>query len=145
MPPKKAEAPKQPTLIGRFGTSLKIGIVGLPNVGYVLDVYWWRAAPYAVLRVTAQLLTCSSRALSITGNPLFSMCSPKVKLLQKTSHSALLTQTRAGYLSPMIALTSSASTTNQPGECSELMSLCQSVSAVKHSCVPVSSPPRLAL
>lgn len=35
MPPKKTEAPKQPPLIGRFGTSLKIGIVGLPNVGYV--------------------------------------------------------------------------------------------------------------
>lgn len=35
MPPKKGEAPKQPPLIGRFGTSLKIGIVGLPNVGYV--------------------------------------------------------------------------------------------------------------
>uniref|UniRef100_A0A3Q3G131 Obg like ATPase 1 n=1 Tax=Labrus bergylta TaxID=56723 RepID=A0A3Q3G131_9LABR len=35
MPPKKAEAPKQAPLIGRFGTSLKIGIVGLPNVGKV--------------------------------------------------------------------------------------------------------------
>lgn len=35
MPPKKGEAPKAPPLIGRFGTSLKIGIVGLPNVGYV--------------------------------------------------------------------------------------------------------------
>ncbi|XP_037603180.1 obg-like ATPase 1 [Sebastes umbrosus] len=33
MPPKKPEAPKQAPLIGRFGTSLKIGIVGLPNVG----------------------------------------------------------------------------------------------------------------
>uniref|UniRef100_A0A8C7I8V8 Obg-like ATPase 1 n=1 Tax=Oncorhynchus kisutch TaxID=8019 RepID=A0A8C7I8V8_ONCKI len=33
MPPKKGEGPKQPPLIGRFGTSLKIGIVGLPNVG----------------------------------------------------------------------------------------------------------------
>ncbi|XP_031414108.1 obg-like ATPase 1 isoform X2 [Clupea harengus] len=33
MPPKKGEAPKEPALIGRFGTSLKIGIVGLPNVG----------------------------------------------------------------------------------------------------------------
>ncbi|XP_072313741.1 obg-like ATPase 1 isoform X1 [Eucyclogobius newberryi] len=33
MPPKKPEAPKPPPLIGRFGTSLKIGIVGLPNVG----------------------------------------------------------------------------------------------------------------
>ncbi|CAG5866608.1 unnamed protein product [Menidia menidia] len=33
MPPKKTEAPKPPPLIGRFGTSLKIGIVGLPNVG----------------------------------------------------------------------------------------------------------------
>ena len=37
MAPKKGEAPKQPPLIGRFGTSLKIGIVGLPNVGYVHD------------------------------------------------------------------------------------------------------------
>ncbi|XP_062253226.1 obg-like ATPase 1 [Platichthys flesus] len=33
MAPKKGEAPKQAPLIGRFGTSLKIGIVGLPNVG----------------------------------------------------------------------------------------------------------------
>ncbi|XP_016408553.1 obg-like ATPase 1 [Sinocyclocheilus rhinocerous] len=34
MPPKKGgDGPKQPPLIGRFGTSLKIGIVGLPNVG----------------------------------------------------------------------------------------------------------------
>ncbi|XP_049596821.1 obg-like ATPase 1 isoform X1 [Syngnathus scovelli] len=33
MPPKKGDAPKPPPLIGRFGTSLKIGIVGLPNVG----------------------------------------------------------------------------------------------------------------
>lgn len=37
MPPKKGEGPKQPPLIGRFGTSLKIGIVGLPNVGYGHD------------------------------------------------------------------------------------------------------------
>jgi len=36
MPPKKGgDGPKQAPLIGRFGTSLKIGIVGLPNVGYV--------------------------------------------------------------------------------------------------------------
>ncbi|KAK6485065.1 obg-like ATPase 1 [Huso huso] len=33
MPPKKGEEPKALPLIGRFGTSLKIGIVGLPNVG----------------------------------------------------------------------------------------------------------------
>ena len=35
MPPKKKDAdqPKGPTLIGRVGTSLKVGIVGLPNVG----------------------------------------------------------------------------------------------------------------
>ncbi|KTG04992.1 hypothetical protein cypCar_00006306 [Cyprinus carpio] len=34
MPPKKGgDGPKQAPLIGRFGTSLKIGIVGLPNVG----------------------------------------------------------------------------------------------------------------
>ena len=37
MPPKKKEeAPKQ-ILIGRVGTNLKIGIVGLPNVGYVIN------------------------------------------------------------------------------------------------------------
>uniref|UniRef100_A0A4W3IG64 Obg-like ATPase 1 n=2 Tax=Callorhinchus milii TaxID=7868 RepID=A0A4W3IG64_CALMI len=34
MPPKKSDSgPKTPTIIGRFGTTLKIGIVGLPNVG----------------------------------------------------------------------------------------------------------------
>lgn len=36
MPPKKkdaADANKPPALIGRVGTSLKVGIVGLPNVG----------------------------------------------------------------------------------------------------------------
>uniref|UniRef100_A0A3Q3LHA0 Obg like ATPase 1 n=1 Tax=Mastacembelus armatus TaxID=205130 RepID=A0A3Q3LHA0_9TELE len=36
MAPKKGDdAPKPPPLIGRFGTSLKIGIVGLPNVGKI--------------------------------------------------------------------------------------------------------------
>uniref|UniRef100_A0A5F9D5J2 Obg like ATPase 1 n=1 Tax=Oryctolagus cuniculus TaxID=9986 RepID=A0A5F9D5J2_RABIT len=34
MPPKKGgDGIKPPPIIGRFGTSLKIGIVGLPNVG----------------------------------------------------------------------------------------------------------------
>lgn len=36
--PKKGEDntdEEGPLLLGRFGTSLKIGIVGLPNVGYV--------------------------------------------------------------------------------------------------------------
>ncbi|CDW53501.1 GTP binding protein CG1354 [Trichuris trichiura] len=34
MPPKNKEnAEKRPTLIGRIGTNLKVGIVGLPNVG----------------------------------------------------------------------------------------------------------------
>lgn len=34
MPPKKAgDGVKAHPIIGRFGTSLKIGIVGLPNVG----------------------------------------------------------------------------------------------------------------
>jgi hypothetical protein len=33
MPPKKDAAPEPKPLIGRIGTSLKIGIVGLPNVG----------------------------------------------------------------------------------------------------------------
>jgi obg-like ATPase 1 len=34
MPPKKVE-PEMKPLIGRIGTSLKIGIVGVPNVGKV--------------------------------------------------------------------------------------------------------------
>lgn len=33
MSKKKAEPPKPPAMIGRVGTSLKVGIVGLPNVG----------------------------------------------------------------------------------------------------------------
>merc|ERR1712212_1206035 len=33
MPPKKKVIEKEPALLGRFGTQLKIGIVGLPNVG----------------------------------------------------------------------------------------------------------------
>lgn len=33
MPPKKKEEEKRTPLMGRFGTSLKCGIVGLPNVG----------------------------------------------------------------------------------------------------------------
>uniref|UniRef100_A0A8C6TV65 Obg like ATPase 1 n=1 Tax=Neogobius melanostomus TaxID=47308 RepID=A0A8C6TV65_9GOBI len=37
MAPKKGkgDVPKPPPIIGRFGTSLKIGVVGLPNVGKV--------------------------------------------------------------------------------------------------------------
>lgn len=35
MPPKKVEEPERKPLIGRVGTSLKIGIVGVPNVGKV--------------------------------------------------------------------------------------------------------------
>jgi obg-like ATPase 1 len=33
MPPKKVEAPPKTVLLGRPGSSLKVGIVGLPNVG----------------------------------------------------------------------------------------------------------------
>ncbi|KAI8775910.1 obg-like ATPase 1 [Biomphalaria glabrata] len=33
MPPKKKDEVEKPALIGRLGTNLKIGIVGLPNVG----------------------------------------------------------------------------------------------------------------
>uniref|UniRef100_A0A3Q3VL61 Uncharacterized protein n=1 Tax=Mola mola TaxID=94237 RepID=A0A3Q3VL61_MOLML len=35
VPPRRHDAPKPPPLIGRFGTSLKIGVVGFPNVGKV--------------------------------------------------------------------------------------------------------------
>lgn len=33
MAPKKVEEPERKPLIGRVGTSLKVGIVGVPNVG----------------------------------------------------------------------------------------------------------------
>lgn len=33
MPPKKPAGPEPRPLIGRVGTNLKVGIVGLPNVG----------------------------------------------------------------------------------------------------------------
>ena len=41
MPPKKKDdgaSNKPPVFFGRMGTNLKIGIVGLPNVGLV-DIY----------------------------------------------------------------------------------------------------------
>lgn len=38
MGPKKAEEPEKKPLIGRVGTNLKIGIVGVPNVGKVIFV-----------------------------------------------------------------------------------------------------------
>ena len=33
MPPKKKVVEEKPVLMGRVGTNLKVGIVGLPNVG----------------------------------------------------------------------------------------------------------------
>jgi obg-like ATPase 1 len=33
MPPKKKEVEEKPVILGRMGTNLKCGIVGLPNVG----------------------------------------------------------------------------------------------------------------
>lgn len=36
MPPKKKDEPERPLLLGRLGTNLKVGLVGLPNVGYVI-------------------------------------------------------------------------------------------------------------
>ncbi len=40
MPPKKKdEGSEQPILIGRLGTNLKMGIVGLPNVGLVPEYF----------------------------------------------------------------------------------------------------------
>lgn len=33
MPPKKAPEPERKPLIGRVGTNLRVGIVGIPNVG----------------------------------------------------------------------------------------------------------------
>ena len=49
MPPKKKDegARKPLPLIGRFGTSLKCGIVGLPNVGYVVTLLFRSSFLYA--------------------------------------------------------------------------------------------------
>lgn len=33
MPPKKVDEPERKPLIGRVGTNLRVGIVGVPNVG----------------------------------------------------------------------------------------------------------------
>lgn len=33
MPPKKPQEPERKPLIGRVGTNLRVGIVGIPNVG----------------------------------------------------------------------------------------------------------------
>ncbi|KYB25399.1 Obg-like ATPase 1 [Tribolium castaneum] len=33
MPPKKVQEPERKPLIGRVGTNLRVGIVGIPNVG----------------------------------------------------------------------------------------------------------------
>jgi len=42
MPPKKKhEQHDQPILLGRLGTNLKCGIVGLPNVGYVYHFFFF--------------------------------------------------------------------------------------------------------
>ena len=42
MPPKKKEEAKPKPLIGRVGTSLKMGIVGLPNAGFVVNFGSWK-------------------------------------------------------------------------------------------------------
>lgn len=39
MPPKKVDVPEIKPLIGRVGTNLKIGIVGVPNVGKVRNKF----------------------------------------------------------------------------------------------------------
>ena len=39
MPPKKKEETKPRPLIGRVGTNLKMGIVGLPNAGFGVNIY----------------------------------------------------------------------------------------------------------
>lgn len=39
MPPKKKEEAKPKPLIGRLGTNLKMGIVGLPNAGFVEQAF----------------------------------------------------------------------------------------------------------
>lgn len=39
MPPKKKEEAKPKPLIGRVGTNLKMGIVGLPNAGFILIIF----------------------------------------------------------------------------------------------------------
>ena len=53
MPPKKSQNVKDENvlLLGRVGTNLKVGIVGLPNVGWVS---WW-LEPVVCIRIISAL------------------------------------------------------------------------------------------
>lgn len=54
MPPKKKqEQAEQPILLGRLGTNLKCGIVGLPNVGCVI---LWQT--FQLTYITFDLISC---------------------------------------------------------------------------------------
>ena len=74
MPPKKEED-EPVVLLGRFGTSLKIGIVGLPNVGF---------ASKLSLRTISPLFNASNP----TASPRFSMCSQRAPCPRRTSRFA---------------------------------------------------------
>lgn len=121
MPPRKPEAPKPPPLIGRFGTSLKIGIVGLPNVGYVLLIHNVRCYHWGAGMNTA------ADTLFTAGNPPSSMCLPKAKSRLRTSHSAQSIQMRAGFPFLTSATTFSANSINQSGVCPRCPCTCISV------------------
>lgn len=130
MPPKKGgEAPKPPPLIGRFGTSLKIGIVGLPNVGYVNEMIELCRQSQSLSDVGGNYLFSSFRwsvkadqgradvflTFCTAGSPPSSTCSPRVRPPPRTSRSAPSTQMRAGCPFPTSAMTTSASSTSRPG------------------------------
>lgn len=54
MAPKKHDEPEKKPLIGRVGTNLRIGIVGVPNVGKV------RSDRIKVYRIPRKLIKISS-------------------------------------------------------------------------------------
>lgn len=70
MPPKKKEEAKPKPLIGRVGTNLKMGIVGLPNAGFVLSSSSFPMSTFSLLQQIDFLqhphqIECSGRKLSV--------------------------------------------------------------------------------
>lgn len=67
MPPKKVDVPEIKPLIGRVGTNLKIGIVGVPNVGKVRNKFNSLVAllvQFCLLLIPVNVLQCIDKVSS---------------------------------------------------------------------------------
>jgi hypothetical protein len=102
MPPKKQDIPEIKPLIGRPGTSLKIGIVGVPNVR-------------KCLHRRRQILILSIK-LFRSANPLSSTFSPNRLHQLRIFLSAPSIRAMPVLQCPMLVSTISANTTSQRGE-----------------------------